>query len=358
MMQRIWNALASRWFKTAGLLLLTLATAASFMGALALFRPADNEVDIKLIDMEMRKQIREFASVAKTGLYIKNFELFDITADHFIAGLVVWFEFLTDQVMPETIKNFSFLNGKILDQSVGSVNIHGQIMRITYDVRVEFKSQLNYYRYPFDDHRISLVLTNTNISPSELYFTVDNSTFTVASDLYTNNWEILELDTAWGYRNLMLDSRTPDSPAQRPVVAYSINFAKSSMRHVVIIFVPLFISLLFGFLTFIMGIENTFDRQRMSLAALTALLSYRFIIDRMMPMVGYLTTTDQLYILYLLLLMIIFLLQMILSLYTVKGANGATIEAGYMTVVERAHDLIFIACVGVCIGYSAYVLVW
>jgi hypothetical protein len=120
MMQKIWDCIASRTFKTLCLVLLTFATAASFMGALSLFRPADNEVDIKLIDMEMRKQIREFASVAKTGLYIKNFELFDITGDHFIAGLVVWFEFLTDQVMPDTIKNFSFVNGKILDQSVGA----------------------------------------------------------------------------------------------------------------------------------------------------------------------------------------------------------------------------------------------
>jgi hypothetical protein len=358
MMQKMWDVLASRTFKTVGLIILTLATAASFMGALSLFRPADNEVDIKLIDMEMRKQIREFASVAKTGLYIKNFELFDITGDHFIAGLVVWFEFLTDQVMPDTIKNFSFVNGKILDQSVGAVQIRGPIMRVTYDVRVEFKSQLNYYRYPFDDHRISLVLTNTSISPTELYFTVDNSTFTVASDLYTNNWEILELDTAWGYRNLVLDSRTPDAPVMRPVVAYSINFAKSSMRHVVIIFVPLFISLLFGFITFIMGIENTFDRQRMSLAALTALLSYRFIIDRMMPTVGYLTTTDLLYILYLLLLMVIFILQMVLSLYTVKTSEGVAIEDDYRVIIGHMHDVIFIACVGGCIGYSAYVLLW
>jgi hypothetical protein len=358
MMQKIWEACGSRRFKTIGLIILTLAKAASFMGALALFRPADNEVDIKLIDMEMRKQIREFASVAKTGLYIKNFELFDITADHFIAGLVVWFEFLTDQVMPDTIKNFSFVNGKILDQSVGAVNINGPVMRITYDVRVEFKSQLNYYRYPFDDHRISLVLTNTSISPSELYFTVDNSTFTVASDLYTNNWEILELDTAWGYRNLVLDSRTPNVPVKRPIVAYSINFAKSSMRHVVIIFIPLFISLLFGFLTFIMGIENTYDRQRMSLAALTALLSYRFIIDRMMPTVGYLTTTDMLYILYLLLLMVIFIFQMVLSLYTIKGPQGSFVHADYVVGLKRAHDMIFILCISSCIGYSAYVLLW
>jgi hypothetical protein len=74
--------------------------------------------------------------------------------------------------------------------------------------------------------------------------------------------------------------------------------------------------------------------------------------------VGYLTTTDMLYILYLLLLMVIFILQMVLSLYTIKGPHGSTIQAEYMTAVQRTHDVIFVACVAGCIGYSAYVLVW
>ena len=89
----------------------------------------------------MRKRIRNFASVVRTGMYIKNFEVFDVSHDRFIVGAVVWFEFNTDEVMPETIEKFSFVNGKILDKSPGDVRVQGTRMFIKYDVRIEVKSQ-------------------------------------------------------------------------------------------------------------------------------------------------------------------------------------------------------------------------
>ncbi len=354
-MQNFWNFIGSQRFKTAVLVASSVAVATFFVGALYLFRPADNEPDVQLIDMEMRKQIRDFASVVKTGMYIKNFELFDITGDHFIAGLVVWFEFLTDEVMLETIQNFSFINGKILEKSSGDICINGPTMLVKFDLRVDFKSQLNYYRYPFDDHRISLVMTNNAVAPNELYFTVDNSSFSMASDVYTSNWEVLEFDTAWGYTNLNLDSRDKEKKMLRPVVAYSINFAKSSMRQIIIIFVPLFIALLFGLLTFLMSLSNAYDRVRMSVSALTALLSYRFIIDRMMPTVGYLTTTDLIYVLYLLLLLGIFILQIVLSLYTEPGKG---IPSDKAESLSKIHNVLYLFFSAIFVAYSAYVLMW
>lgn len=355
MMNTFWQAISAIRFKTGVLILSAAAVVAFFVGALYLFKPADNEPNVQLIDMEMRKEIRDFASVVKTGMYIKNFELFDITSDHFIAGLVVWFEFLTDEIMLETIQNFSFINGKILEKSPGDIRVSKGTMFVKFDVRVEFKSQLNYYRYPFDDHRISLVLTNNAVTPNELYFTVDNNSFAMASDIYTSNWQVLELDTSWGYTQLKLDSRTENKKMLRPVVAYSINFAKSSMRQIIIIFVPLFIALLFGLLTFLMGLSNTYDRMRMSVSALTALLSYRFIIDRMMPTVGYLTTTDLIYVLYLLLLLLIFVLQTMLSLYT---EHGKGIPAGSAVWLQKTHDIVYLIIAIVFVGYSGYVLLY
>ena len=355
MMDRFWQVIFSIRFKTGVLLISAVAVIGFFIAALYLFRPADNEPDVQLIDMEMRKEIRDFASVVKTGLYIKNFELFDITNDHFIAGLVIWFEFLTDEIMLDTIQNFSFINGKILEKSSGDIRINKGSMLVKFDVRVEFKSQLNYYRYPFDDHRISLVLTNNGITPNELYFTVDNNSFAMASDVYTSNWEVLELDTAWGYTKLKLDARAENKKMLRPVVAYSINFAKSSMRQIIIIFVPLFIALLFGLLTFLMGLSNAYDRMRMSVSALTALLSYRFIIDRMMPAVGYLTTTDLIYVLYLLLLLLIFVLQTMLGLYTEYGKG---IPADSAIWLQKMHDIVYLIIAVVFVGYSGYVLLY
>ena len=103
------------------------------------------------------------------------------------------------------MKKFSFVNGKILDKSPRDVRVQGTRMFIKYDVRIEVKSQLAYHRYPFDDHRISFVVTNNYVTPSELYFTVDNSSFDLANFAFTAHWQVLDKDTSWGYTNLGLD---------------------------------------------------------------------------------------------------------------------------------------------------------
>lgn len=151
-----------------------------FAFALSQFRTTDVMPSVKLIDMELRKSSRSFASVVRTGLFIKNFEIFDTDADKFVFGAVAWFEFNADEVMPETIDKFSLVNGKILDKSPGDIRVRDNKMLVKYDFRAEVKSLLTYYRFPFDDHRISIVLTNDYVTPSELYFTVDNPSFTIA----------------------------------------------------------------------------------------------------------------------------------------------------------------------------------
>jgi hypothetical protein len=336
---KVWGALDSVYFKSAFLALTMAVIAGFFVRALFLFRPADMEPDVQLIDMEMRKQIREFASVVKTGMYIKNFEVFNITEDRFVFGAVVWFEFNTDEVMPETIERFSIVNGKILEKTPGDIRVSGTTMLIRYDVRVEAKSQLNYYRYPFDDHRISFVITNTYVTPSELFFTVDNSSFSVSENLFTANWKILELDTAWGYKNMYLDENDESKNVARPVVAYSINFEKAAARSIVIIFIPLFIALLFGLITFLLQMNDFSNRSRFTMSAVTAILSYRFIIDRMMPTVGYFTTTDAIYALILICALMIFLFQVLVNL-SARGKKGVLVA--HHATIARLHNLLFV----------------
>lgn len=348
-----WHWLAGDEVKASILTVSSLLLFSCFVGALFLFRPADAQPNVLLIDMDMRKEIRAFASVVKTGLYVKNFEVFDITQDHFIAGVIVWFEFLSDEVMIDTVQNFSFVNTKILEKSQPDIRVDGNRVFVKFDVKVEFKSELNYHRYPFDDHRISLVMTNTAVTPREMYFTVENSSFAISADAYTANWRILGLDTAWGYTNLALDSRDKDKDMPRPVVAYSINLAKSAIRNVIIIFIPLFIALLFAFVTFLSPLTAIGERSKSSIAGLTALLSYRFVIDRMIPSVSYLTTTDLIYILFLLLTLLIFLLQILLGTCASFLAAGMDYRG---TILRRFHDSMFVVCSLTMVAGSAWIL--
>lgn len=350
-----WSTIANVRFKAVMLLVSVFAIVFCFGIALRQFRPADAEPHVEIIGMEMRKSIRNFASVVRTGMFVKNFEVFDISHDRFIIGAVVWFEFNTDEVMPATIEKFSFVNGKILERSPGDVRVTGSRMFIKYDVRVEVKSQLAYHRYPFDDHRISFVLTNNYVTPSELYFTIDNSSFDLADDAFTAHWKVLDRDTSWGYTDLGLDQNDVTKNVQRPVVTFSVNFSKAGIRHLVIIFIPLFIALFFALFTFLMGFHERTSRFRLSVSSLTAILSYRFIIERMMPRVGYFTTTDAIYTLLLLISLCAFIMQIWLGLYNVDDKK---LFKSYEQWLQRANDVAFLVINAVLVGGMAYLLIW
>lgn len=351
----LWPVLASARFKSFCLALAAGAILCCFGIALHQFRPVDAEPHVELIDMAMRKRIRNFASVVRTGMFIKNFEVFDMSQDRFVIGAVVWFEFNTDEVMPSTLEKFSFVNGKILEQSPGDIRVDGNRMFIKYDVRVELKSQLAYHRYPFDDHRISFMITNNYVTPNELYFTVDNSSFDLADSAATAHWKILDKDTSWGYTDLGLDQHDMSKNVNRPVVTYSINFSKSGIRHIVIIFIPLFVALMFALFTFLVGISDGFNRFRLSVGALTAMLSYRFIIERMMPRVGYFTTTDAVYTLLLMIALAVFILQVAISLYNLRGKGIKQADERFL---QKINDVIFLLVVGILVGFMAYLIVW
>jgi hypothetical protein len=141
----------------------------------------------------------------------------------------------------------------------------------------------------------------------------------------------------------------------RPVVTYSINFSKDGIRHIVIIFIPLFVALLFSLFTFMVGLSDAFNRFRLSVGALTAMLSYRFIIERMMPRVGYFTTTDSVYTLLLMISLCVFIMQIGISLYNYMGRG---IKKKDEPRLQHINDSLFLVVIAVLVGFMAYLIVW
>lgn len=302
----------------------------------------DNTPEVNLIDMEMRKKIRDFSSVVKTGLYIKNFELFDVNIDKFIIDLVVWFEFNSDEIMPDIVEKFSFLNGKILEKTPGDVRIdENHKMFVKYNVRVQVKGQFNYHKFPFEDHTLPLQLLNDYVTPNEMYFLVDNSSFLISDQAFASDtgWYVKGTGTSWGYRSVALDENDQEKQIEKPVVVYSIYLAQTGQRGLFTIFIPILVALFFGMLTFLMSVSNVSTRFRLSLGSMTALLSYRFVIERMTPTVGYFTLIDAIFTLFLVVAFLVFLYQIGLSRY-ISDTNHTDGKVD-MNRVEIVHGIIY-----------------
>lgn len=260
------------------------------------FNTADRIPEFIIIDAAKQREFGAFTVKVQTGLFIKNFPSFDMIKNNFTVDCLVWFEFYPDEIMLDTVQKFSFENGKIVQKSPPDIKIEQGKALVTYDVRVEFKSNLRYDRFPLEDHRISLILTNNFVTPSEMIFEVSSNAFRVSPAIFISNWALKDISTDSGYSISKLDDQEQFREYASPRAAFTMSFQKSGFRKVLIIFLPLFFAIFFSFLSFMMNDINTVGRYYASVTAVTSLIGYRFVIEQMMPEVGYFTIADSIYI--------------------------------------------------------------
>jgi len=299
-----------------------------FFIATSEFNSKDPEPPIQSISIDLTKQFAAFTVHVETGLFIRNFSYFNMLENKFIADLLVWFRFDPTEITLDTIENFSFDNGKIIQRSPPDIKAEENKTFVKYNVKLEFKSDLDYCHFPIEDHKVSLVLTNHFVTPYEVMFEVLTSDFVVDEDIFVYNWKLVDLRTNFGIDENVLNQVDKTKKIAYPKATFTMDFMKAGLRKAFIIFAPIFIIFFFGLFSFFITLGNTVGKTTLSVAALTALLGYRFVIERMMPKVGYFTTTDYIYIILLIFSFVVFIFNLLLarSYNLIKRIKGNTLE--------------------------------
>ena len=284
-------------YKLLTFLALILYVVLLFKAVLAEFRTEDRIPDVEVVGRFMRKKFNHILTGVRTGLHIENFPTFDFVNNKFIADGIVWFEFDKDKIMLETIEKFSIDNGRILEKSPQRIETYGNRIIARYNIVFEVKTDLDFRRFPFQDHRLAIVLTNNFVSPTEMYFGVyaKSVSLSVSKNLFMSDWKIYELRTYSGFTALHFDEFNRERTIQNPKAVFLIDFKKRGIKKVLIIFIPIFAAVFFALFTFLMSFNSYRGKFVLSTSAVTALLGYRFVIEQLMPPVGYLTVTDKLY---------------------------------------------------------------
>lgn len=309
------------------------------------------QIDIAMEDI---KQARFFTVRVKTGFLIQNIPLFDEVKNQFLIDAVIWFEFDSSATMLETIEQFSFDNGKILSRSSADVKMRGDNVFAKYNLLIEVKTDLRHYKFPFDDHRLSIILTNNAVTPDEMVFVVDRSSFQIADNIFVSDWRIYDFNVHFGYLRQTIDEQDK-SFIVTPKALFMINFAKASMRKIFIVFLPLFAATFLALFSFLLSLSNGSGRFGLGVSGLTAILGYRFVIEQLLPKVGYFTTTDEMYLFLLLFVFIIFVFQLLFTRNIVdisKEKNPAEVLVQF----ERMNNWMFVSMVLLLLGGVGYIL--
>lgn len=275
--------------------------------------PTDPIQKLSVLSVETNKEFVAFAAKVNVGMLVKSFPTFELQKNNFVIDVIVWFEYDPDKVMLETLSQFSFENGDIIKRSSPDIRIKNGKVMVKYDVRISFKSSLAYKKFPLEDHRISIVLTNNFATPREIFFVVEDSSFQADPNIFIPDWKIKNLTTEAGFLELGLDYKDPEKSVSAPKVRFTIDLDKKGYKDAFIIFVPLYLAIFLSMYSFLTSILAAQQRTVMAAAAAPALLGYRFVIQNMMPVVAYFTTTDYIYLILLLCAFLIFVFQLIFS---------------------------------------------
>lgn len=298
------------------------------------------------------KKIKEWGgntTEVLVGLHINNFPEFDIVKNLFTVDAIIWFEFDPALVSLETIEKFSFDKGDIVKKTTSDTKVIEGKFFAQFNITVKFTTNLLFNMFPLDDHRIYLTLTNKFVSPSEMVHKSLLSGFTLSEDMFIAGWRVVDRNVFTGYSEAYLDAGDAKKVVLNPKVVFSIDFKRFGSQRIFLIFMPIFLMFFIGILSF--SFDPTKEHRlvmSLSLGAVTAMLSYRFVIQGMSPQTGYFLLSDHIFTLFLGLAFLCFILDVIFMSQEVLGIH---------LVELRAMALIFFYS-SILIAWYYFIYIW
>lgn len=231
----------------------------------------------------------------KTGIFIQNFSQFDMVLNQFTMDAIVWFEFNSRLISFDIISKFKFENASKFSKSEPEVRREGNQIFVKYNVQVTFSTRLDQRFFPFSNHMLYIILDNEALIGTEAIFQTQESSFCWTPKLNTPSWRITGKKTESGFEKFEFKVGDSHEKLQHPRIVYSLELERSGMRLTALIFIPIFLVVNFG--VFALGLPDNMRSSVLSLCigSITGLLSYRYVIERIAPPVGYFTLTDKIY---------------------------------------------------------------
>ncbi len=277
--------------------------------ALSLFRPLEKMTQLLSITPKKIKEWGGEPTIVQVGLYITNWHEFDVRDNHFVFDGVLWFQFDPALISLDTVGKFSFEKGEILKKSKPDTKLIDGKLFAEYEIRLRFTTNLIHHRFPLDDHRIFISMINTFVSPSEVIFKVNKSSFSISESVFIPDWKQIDYDVKSGYERQDIDKYDKRKVIRNPKVVFILDFRRSGVSLIMIILLPIFLIFFIGLFSF--SFDPELAQMPIVLIAtttLTSLVAYRFIIQRMSPTVGYFLLSDLMFTLFLAFSFVVFVI--------------------------------------------------
>lgn len=238
------------------------------------------------------EQISESKKI-KTGFQIINYSKFDVLNDEFKIDATIWFEYNPKEISLDLIERFTFDNAIIDEKNKIEQTKVNDLEYVKYHVKVSFKGNLNYKLFPLDDHELYLILANKFLDPDKNILVSDKNDFHVPDHII--DWDVKNYKVIPGYKNIVNDIEHRSTTY--PVIEYSIGISRSSLRELVLIFLPLILIIFLIAVTFAKFLTERYEKSiEIAIGIVMALISYRFTTEPISPKVSYFMLNDVIFL--------------------------------------------------------------
>ncbi|HAU30196.1 TPA: hypothetical protein DCW54_00985 [Candidatus Dependentiae bacterium] len=322
----------SPYFQITSIVLVVFSLAAMFMYSEYFVKIKDGYEEVLPLTPQRALEFGGRPAEVQVGMAIRDFPFFDMSKGAFSIDVSVYFLFDPRLVSVDRIGDFLFKRAELLFRKDPVIKIIDEKLFVQYDLRLKFDVSLDYQDFPFDGHRINFVLYHPRLSPGEVVYTAVRNDFFINPDIETPGWSLIDRRVSTGYEEERLVVEAGAAAASfHPSAVFSLDFDRVGARHIMTIFVPLllifFVALLSLSLDPLSGTRSTM--LSLAAASITALITYRFVIESMSPAVGYLLIVDYIFLVFLMFCCLVFLVTIF----------GARISARYKSFIAGLLQL-------------------
>ncbi len=281
-----------------------------------------------LVSPLTQQQLSAVKNTIETGLIINNFYKFDVLENSFIMDGTLWF---LSENSPENIKNidqFSFEYATILKKSEPHKDIvaDNKIL-VRYDIEVQFTGVFDFNYYPFDYHRLNVVLVNKALDFGDTLYTIYDKNFIINPSAFTKDWKINKQFVEYGTASLEVTMNKQVKKVDYERVVFSLEFQRKSLKQLFLLFLPLFLIFYIGLLSLIFDLMSQFPIiLSLCLGSTTALIFFLDLLRKSSPGTDTFTLVDMIYIFLLFIIIITFLVQIIAMNYLYQMQKQTKLE--------------------------------
>lgn len=233
-------------------------------------------------------------------LMIKDFPQFDVVKNQFTMDATIRFEFNASRVPLKIIEDFSFNRGTIISRSNALTKMVGTSMIASYDILVRFSPGLDYRYFPFNNHRINLVLINNVVRTSELIYRVEESRMVMSANIFTQGWANIGIHGETGFIRAETSQLSDHTDIEHPAILFSFDYANTGFKNVFLIVLPMMMMFFLALFSISLSPETQSSLiVSLAVGAVSSLLVYRFVIQNLVPYVEYFTISDFIYLYFL-----------------------------------------------------------